>query len=101
MGCDAPAIAALVEHGHHSNKQFNGGTWVGSHQMNRAARYRRYAAHCLQLAHDLIRPSEKARVISMAEHWRRLAEHAERTDGAPMIVGDQLSLCSDPPSSSD
>jgi hypothetical protein len=69
--------------------------------MNRAARYRRYAAHCLQLATELVRPLEKARVLSMAEHWRRLSEDAEKEDDGRMVADDQLPLCSEPPCSSD
>jgi hypothetical protein len=48
--------------------------------MSRAARYRRYAAHCVQLAKELNVPSHKARALNMAEHWRRLADHAQTID---------------------
>jgi hypothetical protein len=41
-------------------------------------RYRRYAAECLRIAQQAMDENQKALLLQMAEHWRRLAEKAER-----------------------
>jgi hypothetical protein len=50
------------------------------HMISNAARYRRYAARCIQLAQELDLPADRARALDMAEQWRRLADHAETID---------------------
>jgi hypothetical protein len=69
--------------------------------MSRAVRYRRYAAQCIQLAKELDVSSHKARALNMAEHWRRLADHAETIDNRLAGLDGQVSDPSDPSLSPD
>ena len=48
--------------------------------MGRAEQYRHYAAECIRLAQQSPYPPEKDMLLGMAAAWRRLAEHAERTN---------------------
>jgi len=48
--------------------------------ISNAARYRSYAARCVQLAKELDLPADKVRALDMAEQWRRLADHVETVD---------------------
>lgn len=48
--------------------------------MVRAERYRRYAAECVRLARKADTPAEKDLLLQMAEHWRRLAQRAEKDE---------------------
>jgi hypothetical protein len=36
--------------------------------------YRQYAAECLRIAQDTNDPAQRARLLQMAEAWKRLAE---------------------------
>lgn len=65
--------------------------------MSKAARYRRYAADCVQLAKELDVSAHKARALNMAEHWRQLADHAETIDNRLANFDDQVL---EPPDSS-
>jgi hypothetical protein len=44
--------------------------------MGNADNYRRYAAECIRLAHQLQDPAETALLLRMARIWQRLAERA-------------------------
>jgi hypothetical protein len=48
--------------------------------MVRAERYRRYAAECVRLARKADTFAEKDLLLQMAEHWRRLAQRAEKDE---------------------
>ena len=48
--------------------------------MGKVEQYRHYAAECIRLAQKSQYPAEKDMLLSMAAVWRRLAEHAERTN---------------------
>jgi hypothetical protein len=43
-------------------------------------RYREYAAECLRVAQATSDSNARARLIEMAEAWRKLAEDASRND---------------------
>lgn len=58
--------------------------------ISNAARYRRYAARCVQLAQELDLPADKVRALDMAEHWCQLADHAETIDNRLSAVEGQL-----------
>jgi hypothetical protein len=45
--------------------------------MMAADRYWHYAAECIRLARKTDNPAEKDLLLQMAEHWRRMADHAE------------------------
>jgi hypothetical protein len=47
--------------------------------MGRAEQYRHHAAECLRLAQQSQDLTEKDLLLGMAEAWRRLAEHVEKT----------------------
>jgi hypothetical protein len=49
--------------------------------MTKADEYRRYAAECLALSQRHANADDKARLISMAENWLRMAEVAEKNQG--------------------
>jgi hypothetical protein len=44
------------------------------------AYYRQYAAHCVDIAHDISDPNRKATLLAMAQAWLVLADLAERGD---------------------
>jgi hypothetical protein len=64
-------------------------------------RYRRYAARCVEMAKEHDRPADKVRLLNMAEHWRRLADHAETIANRLVGIEDQLPVPPDPSSSPD
>jgi hypothetical protein len=45
--------------------------------MAAAENYRRLAAECLTLAQQLTDPDDRAKMLEMAEAWRRLARWSE------------------------
>jgi hypothetical protein len=49
--------------------------------MTKADEYRRYAAECLTLSQRHENVDDKARLITMAQKWLRLAEAAEKNEG--------------------
>lgn len=57
-------------------------------RMATAERYRRYAAECVRLARKTQDAAEKDMLVGMAEAWRRLAEHAEKTRGDEKTPGE-------------
>jgi hypothetical protein len=52
----------------------------GRDLMARAERYRLYAAECVRLARKSDSVAEKYVLLQMAEHWRRLAQCAEKDE---------------------
>jgi hypothetical protein len=46
-------------------------------KLKRAAHCRRYASHCLEVAREMGNPADKARMLHLAEAWRRRAEELE------------------------
>ena len=46
--------------------------------MDDGERYRHYAAECLRLAQSTTDQGGKARLLQMAEAWRKLAEEVEK-----------------------
>jgi hypothetical protein len=48
--------------------------------MARVERYRHYAVECLRLARESESIAEKNVLLQMAEHWKRLAECAEKDE---------------------
>jgi hypothetical protein len=54
-------------------------TSSGTYFMNRAAKYRRYAADCFAVAQQVSSALLKANMLSMATSWLRLADHAEQS----------------------
>jgi hypothetical protein len=46
-----------------------------------ADRYRQYAAECLRIARDARDADHKARLLQMADDWRRLADAVDRPGG--------------------
>jgi hypothetical protein len=46
--------------------------------MNTPAKYRQYAAECLQAMHMSVVPEVRGVLLSMAQRWNELAERAER-----------------------
>lgn len=48
--------------------------------MSKADEYRERAAECMALAYKTKDPADKAKLIEMAESWRRLAEQVEAQD---------------------
>lgn len=48
---------------------------------NVAARYRHYAASCVELAQGALEPARKAALLNMAQAWAMLAEHVEKDGG--------------------
>jgi len=44
----------------------------------RAEIYRCYAAECLRFAYEMTSPSSRAVLLDMAQHWRILAEQADK-----------------------
>jgi hypothetical protein len=49
--------------------------------MTKADEYRRYAAECLALSQRQEDASDKAKFLTMAEMWLRIAEAAEKNQG--------------------
>ncbi len=47
--------------------------------MARAEDYRRYAAECLRVAQQLTDPTDKAKLVQMAQKWRELAQKADQS----------------------
>ena len=43
-----------------------------------AERYKQYASECLRIAQQTADEAQKARLLEMAEAWRRLAEAAAK-----------------------
>jgi hypothetical protein len=43
-------------------------------------RYKQYAAECLRIAQNTMDENQKARLLEMAEAWRRLAEAASKRE---------------------
>ena len=43
-------------------------------------RYKEYAAECLRIAQQATDEAQKARLLDMAEAWRRLSETAGKQD---------------------
>ena len=43
-------------------------------------RYKEYAAECLRIAQQTADDAQKARLLEMAEAWRRLSEAAAKQD---------------------
>jgi len=50
---------------------------VSEDQLRQAARFRRYASQCVELAREM-EPPDKARLLHLAEAWRRRAEALEK-----------------------
>jgi 3-dehydroquinate dehydratase len=48
--------------------------------MARAQEYRRYAADCFKLAQQAQNPTDKARLLQMAQAWNELAEKITATE---------------------
>ncbi len=46
-------------------------------RLKQAAHCRRYASQCLEVAHEMGSPTDKARMLHLAEAWRRRAEELE------------------------
>jgi hypothetical protein len=53
----------------------------GGRSMTKADEYRRYAAQCLALSQNHANADDKARLLTMAEMWLRIAEVAEKNQG--------------------
>lgn len=47
--------------------------------------YRRYAAHCVEIAHDVAEPERKATLLSMAQAWLMLADRAEKNSEVSLV----------------
>ena len=47
-----------------------------------AEEYRRNARRCLELTHEMIDPTQSAKLIDLAASWIRLAEEAEKNSEA-------------------
>jgi hypothetical protein len=45
-----------------------------------AAYYRQYAAHCVEIAHDILDAGRRAVLLNMAQAWLILADLAEHGD---------------------
>jgi hypothetical protein len=60
-------------------------------RVSNPARYRRYAAHCIEMAKAVDLPTDKASLLDMAEAWRRLADHVEVFSKHFSDYGDRLS----------
>lgn len=48
--------------------------------MSLADQYRNYAAECLRLAQTVTNDDERARLLSMAQAWRELADKLAKPD---------------------
>ena len=48
-------------------------------KLRQAARFRRYAAQCIELAREKPHAEDKARLLHLAEAWRRRAGELEET----------------------
>jgi len=48
--------------------------------LSAAEKYRSYAAECLRLAQQATNAEDRARLLSMAEAWRELAEKFENEE---------------------
>jgi hypothetical protein len=51
-------------------------------QESQAARYRRFAAQCFEVARRMTPPTERERLTHMAEEWLDAAQKAEREESA-------------------
>ncbi len=51
--------------------------------MSSADEYRRYAAECMALAERLTHPSDKSRLIQMAQAFLDLADKRDKLDPQP------------------
>jgi hypothetical protein len=51
-----------------------------------AARYRHYAAHCVEIAREMSDPDSRARLRAMAQAWLLLAGQADRNSAAPTLI---------------
>ena len=49
--------------------------------MARSEEYRRYAADCFKLAQQAQNPTDKARLLQMAQAWNELAERITAPKG--------------------
>lgn len=56
------------------------GAFGGSGRVSTADEYRRYAAECMALAERLTDPSDKSRLVQMAQAFLDLAERRDRLD---------------------
>jgi hypothetical protein len=52
-------------------------------KLRQAARFRRYAAQCIELAREKAHADDKARLLHLAEAWRRRAGELEETNSDP------------------
>ena len=48
-------------------------------KLRQAARFRRYAAQCIELAREKAHAEDRARLLHLAEAWRRRAGELEAT----------------------
>jgi hypothetical protein len=48
--------------------------------VERIQRYRDLTAQCVLIASESNRPEHRAALLAMAQRWRELADHAERTE---------------------
>lgn len=53
---------------------------LGDRRVSTADEYRRYAAECMALAERLTDPSDKSRLVQMAQAFLDLAERRDRLD---------------------
>jgi len=56
--------------------------------MNLVARYRQYAANCLNVAKQVADPTIRASLVDMAQVWMTLAEQTEDT-ALPQFLAPQ------------
>jgi hypothetical protein len=49
------------------------------------AAYRRYAAHCVEIVHDLADQHRKATLLAMAQAWLALADQAGRNSQVCLV----------------
>lgn len=47
--------------------------------------YRRNAAHCVDIAHDIMDPERKATLLSMAQAWLMLADRADKNSEVSLV----------------
>ena len=43
-------------------------------------KYKEYAAECLRIAHQTADTAQRARLLEMAQAWRRLSERTDRPE---------------------
>ena len=58
--------------------------------MGRSARYRRYAAECLEMASVIHDPKSRATLLLMAQVWLRLAGQGELQDAELQNAEEEL-----------